>query len=102
MGSRAKLPIKLGLTLLLAACAVLFATRKEFYLEALVDSFFGVALASLLVLHLRVRPRWKDALLVVLCTLALAGADFGVMHYLHRSVAACHHDQMSFAGRFGA
>lgn len=73
--------MRLALTMVLAACAAGFATRREFYDEALANAFFGVALASLLILHLRVRPKWADALLVAPCVLALALVDFKILHY---------------------
>jgi PAP2 superfamily len=74
-------PIQAILVSVLAACAALFATRRGFYVEALVDPFFGLALASILILHLRIRPRWTDASIVGLLTLALAFVDFRVFHY---------------------
>ncbi len=66
---------------LLAVCAVAFATRREFYVEALVDPFFGLALASVMILHFRVRPRWLDGVLVGASGLVLAFIDFHVLHY---------------------
>jgi PAP2 superfamily len=69
------------LVALLVVCAGAFVTRHEFYVEALVDPFFGLALASILILHLRVRPRWTDAFLVGLSTLVFAFLDFRLLHY---------------------
>ncbi|MGA9882131.1 MAG: phosphatase PAP2 family protein [Candidatus Acidiferrales bacterium] len=66
---------------LLVGCAVAFATRREFYTEALVDPFFALALASVLILHFRVRPRLLDGILVGTSTLILAFIDFRVLHY---------------------
>jgi PAP2 superfamily len=74
---------------ILVACAAAFATRREFYGEALVNPFFGLALASVLILHFRLRPRWMDALLVCVSTLALAFVDFHVLHYPPRFMAWC-------------
>jgi PAP2 superfamily len=79
--------IRIIIGALLVACAGAFATRREFYVEALVDPFFGLALASVLILHFRVRPRWLDAVLVGVATLLLAFVDFYVLHYPPRLMA---------------
>src|SRR6185437_16116653 len=63
------------------------------YKEALADSFFAFALASVLILHFRVKPRWQDAALVLVITAVLAGIDFKVLHYTARFAA-----WLSFAG----
>ena len=76
--------IRIGLTLLLAACAAIFATRAEFYREALVGAFFSLALASVLILHLRVRPKWSDAFLVLLGAALCAIVDFKILGYAPR------------------
>jgi hypothetical protein len=65
----------------LVVCALAFATRRQFYVEALVGPFFGLALASVLILHLRIRTRWLDALSVAGFALILAVLDFGFLHY---------------------
>ena len=85
--------LKLILTLLLVACAAIFALSRSMYTEALADSFFAFALASVLILHFRVRPKWQDAVLVLAITLALATIDFKALHYAPRLVA-----WLSFAG----
>lgn len=72
---------KVLIVALLAACALAFATRHKFYVEALVDPFFGLALASVVILHFRLRPSWMDGLLVSVSTLLLAFLDFHVLHY---------------------
>lgn len=71
----------------LAILAFAFATRRDFYIEALIDPFFGLALVSVLILHFRLRPRIVDALLVCLITLVLAIIDFQVLHYPVRLMA---------------
>lgn len=72
---------------LLVVCAVAFATRREFYNEALVDPFFGLALASVMILHFRVRPRLLDGVLVGASGLLLAFIDFHVLHYAPALIA---------------
>ncbi len=79
--------IRLALTIILVGLAVGFATRREFYFEALVDPFFGFALASLVILHLRISHRLSDFLSVALCTIALAAVDFYILRYPARIAA---------------
>lgn len=73
--------LRVPIVVVLAACAFAFATRHEFYVEALIDPFFGLALASVVILHFRLRPSWIDGLLVSVSTLILAFLDFYVLHY---------------------
>lgn len=79
--------IGIAIVFLLAVCAVVFVTRRDFYVEALVDPFFGLALASVLILHFRLRPRWSDGVLVGLFTLLAAFVDFRVLDYSPRLMA---------------
>src|ERR1700758_2034858 len=73
--------VKVILTFVLVACATAFVTSSQCYTEALVDAFFGLALASLVILHLRVHPRWSDVLLVLACTAIFAAVDFRILRY---------------------
>lgn len=73
--------LKVALALVLAACAVAFTTRREFYFEALTNPFFGLALASLAILHLRLRCAWADIVGISAGTIILAGLDFGALRY---------------------
>ncbi len=85
--SSANRTVRFTAVALLLLCTALFATRREFYVEALIDPFFGFALASILILHLRVRRRWGDAALVAVATLLLGFVDFRVLHYPPRLMA---------------
>jgi hypothetical protein len=76
--------IRVSLTLLLAVCAGFFATHARFYEEALIDGFFSLALASVLILHLRVRPKWSDALFVLAGVALCAAVDFKILGYTPR------------------
>src|SRR5882762_6048228 len=84
---------KVFLTLLLLACACALGFSKQFYTEAMVGAFFAFALASVLVLQFRVRPRWPDALLVLAFTLLLATVDFRFFRFAPEVMA-----WLSFAG----
>jgi hypothetical protein len=83
--SHKKMPLsrtsKILLTLALVAAAAWLGNSATFYNEALVSAFFGIALASVLIIHFRVRPSWQDALLVLAGTLLLAAVDFRVHHF---------------------
>jgi hypothetical protein len=78
---------RMALTALLVAAALALALGRQFYTEALVDGFFAFALASILVIHLRLVPSWLDAALVAAGTLSLALVDFQVLHYAPKFVA---------------
>jgi hypothetical protein len=79
--------VKVLLTLLLILCAGKLAFSAQFYDEALTDAFFAFALVSIVILQMRVRPSWFDALLLLTVTLVLAVTDFRVLHYPPRFVA---------------
>ncbi len=78
---------KIIFTLLIIACIAMLATSAQFYIEAMVDAFFAFALASVLIVHLRVRPKWQDALLVLAVTFLFAGIDFRLLHYSPKLMA---------------
>lgn len=87
MATRNGLAVRIILTLILIGCAGAFAFSAQFYVEALTDAFFAFALTSVLILHLRVRPRWSDALLVLAITVLFAAIDFRVLRYAPKVVA---------------
>jgi hypothetical protein len=82
-----------ALTLLLLLCAGAFAFSNQFYTEAMVDSFFAFALASVLILQFRVRAAWFDVLFVLAFTLLLAAVDFRFLYFVPKVMA-----WFSFAG----
>ena len=84
---------KVLLTLPLLAAFAWLGCSAPFYNEALVSAFFGFALASVLIIHFRVRPSWQDALLLLAGTLLLAGVDFRLFHFKQAVMA-----WFSFAG----
>jgi PAP2 superfamily len=73
--------VKVLLTLLLMLCGLALGLGRQFYDEAMVDAFFALALASVVIIHMRVRPRWLDAVLIAVGTALLATVDFHVLHY---------------------
>ena len=78
-----KFPIaeKLLLTLGVAALAVGFGTSQHFYKSAMLSIFFGFTLASIVLIHLRVRPSWMDGALVLAGGAFFTLIDFGVLHF---------------------
>src|ERR1700732_5434179 len=78
-----KLPMGVGMvaTLALLGLAVQLGTSEHFYKSALLSLFFGVTLASVVLIHFRVRPSWQDALSVVGAAALVTVMDFGVLHF---------------------
>ena len=72
---------RIVLTVLLVACAVALVASRDFYSTAISSIFFSIALVSTVILHLRVRPFWFDALLVLACSSAFAILDLTILHY---------------------
>jgi hypothetical protein len=81
------------LTLLLVVLAAWLGTGAQFYREALVSAFFGIALASVVIIHLRIHPSWRDALFILIGTLLFAVVDFRLLHFAPAIMA-----WFSFAG----
>lgn len=60
---------------------------RQFYVEALDDAFFGLALASVVILHQRIRPNWLDAAFTAVGTIGIGIVDFHFLHYPQRVMA---------------
>jgi PAP2 superfamily len=75
------------LTLLVLLGIGLLGFSRQFYVEALDDAFFGLALASVVILHQRIRPSWVDAGWIAAGTITLGIVDFRVLHYPQRIMA---------------
>jgi hypothetical protein len=93
MASSPNRGLRIALSVAAAVAAAVFAFNSYTYHIAIVSAFFSIALASVVILHLRVRFSWKDALLVLCGTAAFALVDFALLHYPHRLMA-----WFSFAG----
>ena len=78
-----KLPtgVKMVATLALLGSAVQLGTSEHFYKSALLSLFFGVTLASVVLIHVRVRPSWQDALSVIGAAALFTVIDFGFLHF---------------------
>ncbi len=79
-----KLPmtLKIVATVVLLGMAAWLGTSEHFYKSALLSIFFGVTLASVVLIHFRVRPSWQDALGVLGGAVVFAGIDFRVLHFV--------------------
>jgi len=84
---------KLILTLVLLACGIWLGTSGQFYREAMAGAFIALALASVIIVHLRLRPSWLDAALILAGTLLLGAVDFPILHFRYAVMA-----WLSFAG----
>jgi hypothetical protein len=78
---------KIFLTSLLVLVAAMLGVGRQFYTEAMVDAFFAFALASVVIIHLRIRPRWSEVALITGGTAFLAVVDFQILHYPPRIMA---------------
>src|SRR6202140_2660545 len=85
--------IKVILTALLVACGIWLGTDRQFYREAMAGAFIALALASVIIVHLRLRPVWLDVVLILAGTFFLGAIDFRILHFRHAIMA-----WLSFAG----
>jgi len=78
-----KLPmlVKTVATVALLGLAVWLGTSEHFYKSAMLSLFFGVTLASVVLIHFRVRPSWQDALCVLGGAALFTAIDFGLLHF---------------------
>src|SRR5580658_2526551 len=72
---------KIAATLALLGLAAWLGTSEHFYKSALLSLFFGVTLASVVLIHFRVRPSWQDALCVIGGAGLFTIIDFGFLHF---------------------
>jgi hypothetical protein len=72
---------KIILTVLLVTFAVWLGSSAQFYAQALVSAYFALTLLGATIIHLRVHPSWRNALLVILGTVVLAVVDFRLLHF---------------------
>lgn len=75
------MPVKIVASLSLLGLALWLGTSAHFYRTALLSLFFGVTLASVVLIHFRVRPSWADALCVLAGAMAFILANFGFRHF---------------------
>lgn len=76
------MPVKVVATVALLGLALRLGTSEHFYKSALLSIFFGVTLASVVLIHFRVRPSWQDAAGVVGGAIFFTVIDFGFLHFV--------------------
>lgn len=81
MAGRKQFLVRSFLTLVVLLSAGMLVFSRQFYTEALDDAFFALALASVVILHQRIRPSWLDAAWTGAGTAALGVVDFHFLHY---------------------
>jgi len=75
------------LSALVVAAGVWFGATAEFYNSALVSAFFGAALFSVCIIHLRLFPAGLDVAGIVAGTALFAFIDFRLLHYAPKIMA---------------
>jgi hypothetical protein len=78
---------RISLTLIVLAVFIVMGVSRSFYDQAFVDSFFAFALASIFILHMRIRPKWQDAAMVAGALLVLVFVDFRLLHFPQKLMA---------------
>jgi hypothetical protein len=73
--------LQILLSALAVAAGVRFGATAEFYDSALTSAFFGAALFSVCIIHLRLFPTWLDVAGIATGTALLAFVDFRLLHY---------------------
>jgi hypothetical protein len=76
-----KLAAKILATAIIVLCALRFGTSADFYDIAIISAYFAITLIGATIIHLRVRPSWRNVGLVALGTLLLAFIDFRAQHF---------------------
>src|SRR6266852_5156103 len=74
-------PISSAFTLVVVAAALWAATNTRLYDIAVFNVLVSMGLAAIIVLHLRVKPSWRDAAGVAAGAGTLAVIDFKFLHY---------------------
>jgi hypothetical protein len=79
--------LQILLSALVVAAGVRFGATAEFYDSALVSAFFGAALFSVCIIHLRLFPTWLDVAGIAAGTALFAFVDFRLLHYAPKIMA---------------
>ena len=85
--------MKIALTALAVTSAAKCVFSSTFYIEVMASPFLALAFVSVVILHLRVFPKWRDAAIVALGSIAMAAICFRWLHFQYAVIA-----WFSFAG----
>lgn len=94
--------IRTALTVALLAILLAFSLNADFYNSSIIDVFMSLALGAALVTLLVVQPSWTNVASAVLGSLILAAADYRVMGFRPRFMAAFSFLGMSSLAVLGA
>ncbi|HEY1925643.1 MAG TPA: phosphatase PAP2 family protein [Candidatus Acidoferrum sp.] len=72
---------KIALSALVLLTAAYLGASSRFYTEALISAYFALTLLGATIIHLRISPTWRDALLVVAGAFAFVAIDFRILHF---------------------
>src|SRR5437773_4340636 len=72
---------RIVVTFLLIASGIWLGRNRPFYTEAVVSIFFACTLTSVSVIHFRIHPSWRDALLFFFGTFLFAVIDFQLLNF---------------------
>jgi hypothetical protein len=81
VGSKKRVLVQSLLTAVVLVAVGMLGFSSTFYGQALDDAFFGLALASVVILHQRVGPSWLDAAWTAAGMAVLGIVDFHFLHY---------------------
>ena len=84
---------KIALSIIVIAIAALLGASSRFYTEALISAYFALTLLGATIIHLRINPSWRNALLPFLGAAAFCAVDFRIQHFTPALVAP-----IAFAG----
>src|SRR6266436_1264626 len=76
------LPTKIAFSLAVPAAELWAATSKHLYDIAVFNALVSCGLTAIIVLHLRLKPGWSDAVGVAAGAGTLALIDFELLHYI--------------------
>lgn len=79
MSARVLRNVALTVLLLAAVCGV--ASNRTFYQSAMSQEFFSVVFVSVIFIHLRLRPSWKDAAAIVVLAPLFSVLEFNIRHF---------------------
>lgn len=79
---------KIAISFLLVVAAIGVVTRTSFYLYGMSEEFFAWMLLSIVLIHLRVRPDWRDVLGIALAAAMFALIDLMILHYQFYVIAS--------------
>ena len=79
---------KIAISLFLVVAVIGVVTRTSFYLYGMSEEFFSWMLLSIVFIHLRVWPDWRDVVGIVAAAAMFALIDLEILHYQFYVIAS--------------